>query len=406
MTKKKTMKLENQYPFVSICTPTFNRRPFIEIMFQCFRNQDYPKSRIEWIIVDDGTDKIKDLVDKSGIPQIKYFPIEQKMKLGKKRNYMHTLTKGEYLIYMDDDDYYPPDRISHAVEVLENNHQALCAGCSEIYVYYKHVKKMMQCGPYGPNHSTAGTFAFRRSLLEVTKYEDEASLAEEKAFLKDYTIPMAQLEPTKSILVFSHEHNSFDKKKLFDNPNVDFFKESEKTVETFIHRKNEENIKKFFMQDVDMLLKKYAPGDPVMKPDVILQMKELELEREKMIADHLNTQRKFQENGGSGHFIMERPNLPPLALSNDDIIGIVKQQQAQIDLLNKRNSDMNEIIKKMQERIVELKQELIVYQKKDVATPLQPTTTPQQQVINLATTTVTKPVIRNKSDPEVLITIF
>ena len=50
----------SKYPLVSICTPTFNRRPFIENMFQCFRNQDYPADRIEWIIVDDGTDKIKD----------------------------------------------------------------------------------------------------------------------------------------------------------------------------------------------------------------------------------------------------------------------------------------------------------------------------------------------------------
>ena len=43
------------YPLVSVCTPTFNRRPFIPIMFQCFRNQTYPTSCIEWIIVDDGS---------------------------------------------------------------------------------------------------------------------------------------------------------------------------------------------------------------------------------------------------------------------------------------------------------------------------------------------------------------
>ena len=55
-------KNKKHRPFVSICTPTFNRRPFIENMFQCFRNQDYPKDRIEWIIVDDGTDKINDLI--------------------------------------------------------------------------------------------------------------------------------------------------------------------------------------------------------------------------------------------------------------------------------------------------------------------------------------------------------
>ena len=58
-------------PFVSICTPTFNRRPFIENMFQCFRNQEYPKDRMEWIIIDDGTDPIEDLV--ASHPRVKYF---------------------------------------------------------------------------------------------------------------------------------------------------------------------------------------------------------------------------------------------------------------------------------------------------------------------------------------------
>ena len=62
MTKNKSNSSTKFYPFVSICTPTFNRRPFIETMFKCFHNQTYPKSRLEWIIVDDGTDKIKYLI--------------------------------------------------------------------------------------------------------------------------------------------------------------------------------------------------------------------------------------------------------------------------------------------------------------------------------------------------------
>ena len=87
---------------------------------------------------------------------------------------------------------------------------------------------MYQCGPYNANHATAGTFAFRKELLEQTFYEDSAALAEEKFFLKDYTIPFVQLDPLKTILVFSHEHNTFDKRKLLDNPHPDYFKPSTK----------------------------------------------------------------------------------------------------------------------------------------------------------------------------------
>ena len=104
-----------EQPFVSICTPTFNSRPFIETMFECFRNQTYPKEKMEWIIVDDGTDKIEDLILQSNLPQIRYFKIKKKMKLVEKRNYMHTHVKGSIVVYMDDDDYYPPERVEHCV---------------------------------------------------------------------------------------------------------------------------------------------------------------------------------------------------------------------------------------------------------------------------------------------------
>ena len=125
------------------------------------------------------------------------------MKLGKKRNYMHSKAKGNIIVYMDDDDYYPPERISHAVEKLVSNPKVLCAGSSELYIYFKHINSMYQFGPYGPQHSTAGTFAFKRVLLEQTEYSDEAALAEEKQFLKNYTVPFIQLDPFKTILVFS-----------------------------------------------------------------------------------------------------------------------------------------------------------------------------------------------------------
>ena len=101
--KDKKNVLNLQMPLVSVCTPTFNRRPFIASMIKCFNHQTYPKERIEWIIIDDGTDKIEDLV--GDIPQVKYFKYDTKMTLGKKRNLMHEKSSGDIIVYMDDDDY-------------------------------------------------------------------------------------------------------------------------------------------------------------------------------------------------------------------------------------------------------------------------------------------------------------
>jgi len=276
-------------PFVSICTPTFNRRPFYPAIIKCFENQTYPKDRMEWIIIDDGTDKIEDLV--KHIPQVKYFKYDKKMNLGKKRNLMHEKSKGDIIVYMDDDDYYPPERVSHAVETLQKNPQALCAGSSEMYIFFKHIRKMYKFGPYGPNHSTAATFAFRRELLKQTRYEDNAALAEEKLFLKNYTIPFVQLDSMKSILVFSHVHNSFDKKTLLETPSP-MVTISEKTVDDFV---KEPVIKTFFMETIDGLLENYEPGRPIHKPEVFEQMEEMKQKREAIIKQHQEQQQMQQQ---------------------------------------------------------------------------------------------------------------
>jgi glycosyltransferase involved in cell wall biosynthesis len=333
MTKKKKKEL----PLVSICTPTFNRRPFWNTTITCFNHQTYPKNKMEWIIIDDGTDKIEDLV--SDISNVKYFKYDKKMPLGKKRNIMHEKSSGDIIVYMDDDDYYPPERVSHAVNMLLSHPSALCAGASEIYIWFKHIQKMYQFGPYNKNHATAGTFAFKKELLKEHKYEDHAALAEEKAFLKDYTVPFVQLEPKKTILVFSHIHNTFDKKKLLENGENDYQKVSEKTVDDFV---KEEYIKKFFLEDIDELLKNYEPGDPSNKPDVLKQIKEIEEERKKMV--------KNNTNNGNGKIILNQ-NGNQIELNNEQIVSILKNQQENIEQLNKVIELKNKEIESLKEKL-------------------------------------------------------
>ena len=314
---KKGKKETNPIPFVSICTPTYNRRPFIPFMFECFNHQTYPKERMEWIIIDDGTDKIKDLIDAVNIPQIKYIQLKEKVTLGKKRNMLHDNTKGDIIVYMDDDDYYPPTRVSHAVETLMNTPSALVAGSSKLYIYFKHIQQMYLFGPYGPQHATAGTFAFRRKLLNKTRYNEAASLAEEKEFLKNYTIPMVQLDPMQVILVFSHSHNTFDKKELLKQPQNKCRNLSSLTVDDFI---KEPLLKQFYLHDIEDKLIEYKPGEPAMKPDVIKQTKEL------MEARQL---RKLgQDNKPTGIKIKQGTEIKELMTI--EVVNLINKQQKEI----------------------------------------------------------------------------
>ena len=335
------------YPMVSVCTPTFNRRPFIPVMLECFRNQTYPKDRMEWIIVDDGTDSIKDLIDAANIGQIRYFREERKMALGEKRNYMHSKVRGTIVVYMDDDDYYPPQRVSHAVDTLQENREAVCAGASEIYVYFKHIHTMYQSGPYGPNHATAGTFAFRVELLKDHRYDDHAALAEEKAFLKNYTVPFVQLDPLKTILVFSHNHNTFDKKKLLENAHPQFFKPSGRKVEEFIREPKEASIKQFFMTDIDKALAQYSPGEPAMKPDVLKQIQEIEEER----------RQSNSPNSPNAQIMINEPGKEPRPMSPQEILNAMNTQIEEIKFLRGKKDELETMVANLQKTISKMNKE-------------------------------------------------
>ena len=138
MGKKKRKKKQEictaGMPRVSVCTPTYNRRRFIPFLIKCYKSQTYPASLMEWIVVDDGTDPVGDLF--KDVEGVKYFYQEEKMKLGKKRNYMHKKVTGDIIVYMDDDDYYPPDRVKDAVTKLRSNHHILASGSSLIYILF------------------------------------------------------------------------------------------------------------------------------------------------------------------------------------------------------------------------------------------------------------------------------
>jgi len=319
-------------PFVSVCTPTFNRRPFIEMMVACFDSQDYPKDRMEWIIIDDGTDPIEDLV--RGHPNVKYFRYDTKMTLGKKRNIMHDKSKGDIIVYMDDDDYYPPERVSHAVNMLTTHPTALCAGSSEMYIYFNDRKRMVQFGPYGKDHATAGTFAFKRQLLKQTRYNEDACLAEEREFLKGYTIPFVQLDPLKTILVFSHSHNTMDKRILLDNieivghPDSQYAKYSLKTLVDFI---KDDKIVKFFTEDLEKRLTAYEPGDIKLKPDVLKQIGEIE-EKKKQMMKSIQVQQAHQaQNPSQLKIVFQEEGKSPRELSIPEVVELLDKQQKQLE---------------------------------------------------------------------------
>jgi glycosyltransferase involved in cell wall biosynthesis len=240
---------DKNFPFVSIVTPTYNRRRFIPYLIQMVEKQDYRKDRMEWIVLDDGQEKVGDLLEaaKARLPPVRYISLEEKQTIGAKRNRLNEEAKGSLIVAMDDDDYYPPCRVSAVVNAFKQKHHANkeLAGASEIYMYYSDNKTIYKLGPYNPNHATNGTMAWKSSYAKTHRYDETVTHAEERSFLEDYKNPMIQLDPFKVMLVMSHSENTFDKKKLREQESP-FVKKTEMKLKTFIKESHEKNLREFF----------------------------------------------------------------------------------------------------------------------------------------------------------------
>jgi glycosyltransferase involved in cell wall biosynthesis len=342
--KKTKKKKNNAFPFVSICTPTFNRRPFIPALINCVKNQKYPLNRIEWIIIDDGTDPIEDLV--IDIKEVKYFKYDTKLTLGNKRNLCNKKAQGEIIIYMDDDDYYPTTRVSHAVQKLLENPDKLCAGSSEIHIWFSKLNKLIQFGPYSENHATAGTFAFKKKLLETCSFNENASLAEEKHFLSNYTIPLIQLDPIHVIISFSHDHNTFNKEKLLYKES-EYIKDSNLSLSHFI---KDDNLINFYTKTIHECLSKYDIGAPKYKPDVIMQMLQMEEAR------RIELEHKLAQTSTS--IVIMQGNNKNIKLNSDEVVDLLQSQQSKIVSQNKQIDELAQRNLIFEENI--LKQSVII----------------------------------------------
>jgi glycosyltransferase involved in cell wall biosynthesis len=190
---------------------------------------------MEWIVLDDGSDRVEDIFSeaKDKLTNFRYLYEDEKKNIGAKRNRLNRESKGEIIVAMDDDDFYFPERVHAVVQAFKKNPKYELAGSSEIYMYYSDIKEIYKLGPYHPNHATNGTMAWRRSYASTHLYDEEVTHAEERSYLDNYKHPMLQLDPKKVMLVMSHTENTFDKKKMRDEPNP-FVKKTSMKLKDFI----------------------------------------------------------------------------------------------------------------------------------------------------------------------------
>ncbi|GAB3038192.1 glycosyltransferase [Spirosoma pulveris] len=172
-------------PLVSVVIPCFNQGQFLAQAVESVLQQTW--LRCEIIVVDDGsTDNTRQVA--SQFPQVQYV-YQPNQGLSAARNTGLQRSQGEYLAFLDADDWLFADGIEFNVRQLQNNPQAVFVSGAhdkvdssghllareQIPVGQDHYCQLLQCNYIGMH----ATVLYRRSLFDQFRFDPSLKACED-----------------------------------------------------------------------------------------------------------------------------------------------------------------------------------------------------------------------------------
>jgi glycosyltransferase involved in cell wall biosynthesis len=105
-------------PLISVLMPLFNEVETIPMALASLQAQTF--KNWECIVVDDGsTDNPKRMIQEVGESRVRYHPLIRNYGRGYARQYGLEVAKGQYVTFLDADDWIYPDKLQHQAALLE-----------------------------------------------------------------------------------------------------------------------------------------------------------------------------------------------------------------------------------------------------------------------------------------------
>lgn len=206
-------------PPISIVTLLYNRRKFFDLACHNIMLSDYPKDKIEWVIVDDSDDPqeaVSDRVIQVGLKSapltLVYVPFERKLPISEKRNIGVKRSKNDIVLFMDDDDHYPETSFRRRVAWLtKHSWKPKCCVCTTIACYdllrgVSAVNTPPWILPLKQRISEA-TLTFYKSWWEEKKFPFKVDVGEGEGFLEGREHEVLEMPPQQILVAFSHKKN-------------------------------------------------------------------------------------------------------------------------------------------------------------------------------------------------------
>lgn len=123
------MSIKSMLPKVSVITLTFNHEKYMDECIQSVLNQTIKEW--EMIIIDDGSaDRTSTIIQQYDDPRIIYIRKEHRgiNFLGENYNEALRISKGEFILILEGDDYIPPNRIEVQLPAFKDRDVVLSHG--------------------------------------------------------------------------------------------------------------------------------------------------------------------------------------------------------------------------------------------------------------------------------------
>jgi hypothetical protein len=247
------LKLNNitdeELPYVSIITPTGNRRKLFNIAIRNFNNLVYPKEKLEWVILDDGCEDMGDIIPKNN--NINYIKLDckERLPIGKKRNLCVSKAKYDYIVFMDDDDYYTPESLIARIKILLKYNKS-CVGCTSVG-NYNLVNNQSTLAQDSGNYLCEATMAFKKSFWEERNFNNDDKYAEYKYFQHHRQSQMISLPFQFVMIALTHNNNLSGNTRIYNNFD-EWVQKNKEDYKNLIHFFDEDT--KIFLNDIINLL--------------------------------------------------------------------------------------------------------------------------------------------------------
>jgi len=235
-------------PPISIVTLLYNRRKFFDLACHNIMLSDYPKDKIEWVIVDDSDDPneaVSDRVIQVGLKAapltVVYVPFERKLPISEKRNVGVNRSKNEIVLFMDDDDHYPETSFRRRVAWLTKHPwKPKCSVCTTIACYdLLRGVSAVNTPPWNlplRQRISEATLTFYKSWWEQQKFPLKTDIAEGEGFLLGRESEVLEMPPQQIIVAFSHKKNSSGRRIPADDAKPGCFWGFPKEYLLYIHK--------------------------------------------------------------------------------------------------------------------------------------------------------------------------